>query len=80
MVSDLHSTTLNFSKISDSIQKAELSYEQAIQYLKKEDIKDLIFDKTGWTLMQYQNQNLGWAKVLPNRINNYYPMNGRILK
>ena len=66
--------------LSDSIQKAELSYEQAIQYLKKEDIKDFSFDKTGWTLMQYQNQNLGWAKVLPNRLNNYYPMNGRILK
>ncbi|MFM2224902.1 MAG: hypothetical protein RJA07_1104 [Bacteroidota bacterium] len=71
--------------LSDAIQKVELNFEQAIQYLKKENLilnpspteKDF---KTGWTMMQYQHQNLGWAKVLPNRINNYYPMNGRILK
>jgi NOL1/NOP2/fmu family ribosome biogenesis protein len=74
--------------LSDSIQKVELNFEQAIQYLKRENLTNLILNpsptekdfKTGWTMMQYQHQNLGWAKVLPNRMNNYYPMNARILK
>ena len=66
--------------LSDAIQKVELNFEQAIQYLKKEEIKNFESTFVGWTMMQYQHQNLGWAKVLPNRINNYYPMNGRILK
>ncbi len=66
--------------LSDKIQKVELNFEQAIQYLKKEEIKNFESNFVGWTLMQYQHQNLGWAKVLSNRINNYYPMNGRILK
>jgi NOL1/NOP2/fmu family ribosome biogenesis protein len=68
------------SMLSNSVKKIELNYEQAIQYLKKEELKDFAFDNIGWTMMQYQHQNLGWAKVLPNRMNNYYPMNARILK
>jgi NOL1/NOP2/sun family putative RNA methylase len=93
-----HELALSFL-LNDDIQKVELSYEQAIQYLKKDnmDLTPILFKregeslilnpspsekdfKSGWTLMQYQQQNLGWAKILPNRINNYYPMNGRILK
>jgi NOL1/NOP2/fmu family ribosome biogenesis protein len=37
------------------------------------------FDK-GWALATYKNTNLGWLKVLQNRINNYYPVEWRILK
>ena len=29
--------------------------------------------------MTYEGQPLGWAKLLPNRINNYYPKELRIL-
>ncbi|MEN9522880.1 MAG: hypothetical protein RL065_1257, partial [Bacteroidota bacterium] len=91
-----HELALSFL-LNDEIQIVELTYEQAIQYLKKDNLTpalskgegdSLILNpspsekdfKSGWTLMQYQQQNLGWAKVLPNRINNYYPMNARILK
>jgi NOL1/NOP2/fmu family ribosome biogenesis protein len=64
--------------LSEKIKTVELSHEQAIQYLKKEEIKDFETGSIGWVMMQHQHQNLGWAKVLPNRINNYYPMNARI--
>jgi NOL1/NOP2/fmu family ribosome biogenesis protein len=30
--------------------------------------------------VQYENRNLGWIKVLPQRSNNYYPKEWRILK
>ena len=56
-----------------------LSHEQALNYLRKEDLK-METERRGWSLVQYQGHNLGWVKVLPNRWNNYYPKEWRILK
>lgn len=56
-----------------------LTEEQALQYLKRKDL--LISDAPkGWNLVSYSGLPLGWVKVLPNRINNYYPSEWRILK
>jgi NOL1/NOP2/fmu family ribosome biogenesis protein len=57
----------------------ELGKEEALKYLRREDID---FEKTekGWKLVKYSGQNLGWLKVLDKRANNYYPMEWRILK
>jgi 16S rRNA C967 or C1407 C5-methylase (RsmB/RsmF family)/NOL1/NOP2/fmu family ribosome biogenesis protein len=65
--------------ISDKISRLELDYEQAIQYLKKKELV-LQTDKKGWTLVTHQGHRLGWINILPNRINNYYPKELRILK
>jgi len=65
--------------VSDKIQKVELDIEQAIQYLKKRELS-LQTDKKGWSLVAYQGHPLGWVNILPNRINNYYPKELRILK
>jgi NOL1/NOP2/fmu family ribosome biogenesis protein len=65
--------------ISDRISRLELDDQQAIQYLKKREPK-LGTDKKGWTLVTHQGHNLGWINILPNRINNYYPKELRILK
>ncbi|HEY1023987.1 MAG TPA: RNA methyltransferase [Sphingobacteriaceae bacterium] len=62
-----------------AIHKTNLSKEEAWAYLRKDELK-LNSDFNGWTLMCYNNQALGWAKILPNRINNYYPKEQRILK
>jgi 16S rRNA C967 or C1407 C5-methylase (RsmB/RsmF family)/NOL1/NOP2/fmu family ribosome biogenesis protein len=51
----------------------------ALKYLKREDIK-LDGVKTGWILICFEDHPLGWAKVLPNRVNNYFPKEWRILK
>ncbi|MFN4233548.1 MAG: methyltransferase RsmF C-terminal domain-like protein [Bacteroidia bacterium] len=56
----------------------ELSYEEAIAYLRRDDLKLRISEYEGWTLFTYQQLPLGWAKVLKNRINNYYPIEWRI--
>jgi len=55
----------------------ELDKQQAIQYLRRQDL--FIESKTGWNLITHNGLPLGWAKVLPNRMNNYYPQAWRIL-
>ena len=65
--------------INDTIVAVSLKKEEAIQYLRKEEVSVSTALK-GWTLVQYGAYNLGWIKVLQNRINNYYPANWRILK
>ena len=62
----------------DIMASIELTEEQALQYLRR---KELALDaEKGWNLVRYCGLPLGWIKVLPNRINNYYPAEWRILK
>jgi 16S rRNA C967 or C1407 C5-methylase (RsmB/RsmF family)/NOL1/NOP2/fmu family ribosome biogenesis protein len=63
--------------LSPFINKIELTKEQAISFLKKENVN--VKAEKGISLMTYKNQGLGWAKVLDNRINNYLPKEFRIL-
>lgn len=65
--------------VDEHISRLPLTKQQAIQYLQKKDINPGNFGK-GWALATYNNINLGWVKVLPNRVNNYYPVEWRILK
>jgi 16S rRNA C967 or C1407 C5-methylase (RsmB/RsmF family)/NOL1/NOP2/fmu family ribosome biogenesis protein len=65
--------------ISDDIAFNELSYEDAIKYLQRQDVNFNTSGK-GWQLVRFNGYNLGWINVLPNRINNYYPKELRILK
>jgi 16S rRNA C967 or C1407 C5-methylase (RsmB/RsmF family)/NOL1/NOP2/fmu family ribosome biogenesis protein len=72
--------SLALSKIiSDEIPFNDLSYQQAIKYLQRQDV-NLNTAGKGWQLVRYGGYNLGWINVLPNRINNYYPKELRILK
>ncbi len=65
--------------VNDGIPSISLKKEEALQYLRKEEVKT---DETmrGWALVKYNSVNIGWIKVLGNRINNYYPKEWRILK
>ncbi|MEJ8843094.1 hypothetical protein WG954_11955 [Lacibacter sp. H375] len=71
-----HSLALS-TIISDSV-RVELSKEQALDYLRKNEITVESKHK-GWALAVYKNFPLGWMKLLGNRINNYYPKEWRIL-
>jgi 16S rRNA C967 or C1407 C5-methylase (RsmB/RsmF family)/NOL1/NOP2/fmu family ribosome biogenesis protein len=64
--------------INPSITSVEVDLETALQYLRKQDIKMDSAIK-GWALIKYQQLPLGWVKILPNRVNNYYPKEWRIL-
>ncbi len=74
-----HELALSLVINKDAVSQTCLSKEQAIQYLRKENIIALNTITKGWSLMTFEQHALGWAKLLPNRINNYYPKELRIL-
>lgn len=59
--------------------RADLSREDALKFLRKQDLRLLDAPK-GFVLLTYKGLGLGWAKNLGNRLNNYYPAEWRILK
>jgi NOL1/NOP2/fmu family ribosome biogenesis protein len=74
-----HELALSLIINKNAFLQTELTKEQAIQYLRRDNITGLEIDAKGWSLMNYEGHALGWAKLLPNRINNYYPKEMRIL-
>ena len=73
-----HELALNIGIDKNAFLQIELNYDQAIQYLRRDNI-DLKTAENGWALMAFKKQALGWAKLLPGRINNYFPKELRIL-
>lgn len=65
--------------ISQEIPSITLKKQEALQYLRKEEVK-IASGMKGWNLVKYEGVNLGWIKQLNNRSNNYYPKEWRILK
>ncbi len=64
--------------LNNNFSTVELSYQEAISFLKREN--NLLLDKglKGWNLVQYQGLALGWGKWMPGRMNNYLPQNLKI--
>ncbi len=56
----------------------DLDLNNALSYLKRKEFS--AEGQKGWNLMCFGGLPIGWAKLLPNRINNYYPAEWRILK
>ena len=65
--------------VSKKIARTELDYDTAIKYLQRGDLS-VNTEEKGWGLVTFKNHPLGWINALPNRINNYYPKEFRILK
>jgi NOL1/NOP2/fmu family ribosome biogenesis protein len=64
--------------LSEQVPILNVSYEQAIAYLRKDDfVPDT--NQRGWCGIAYEEHILGWGKALGNRFNNYYPKELRIL-
>lgn len=63
----------------ETITRSELKPNEAIAYLQKNTFENAGFS-AGWQLATFSKHPLGWMNVLPNRINNYYPKELRILK
>ncbi len=62
------------------INYCDATYEQALKYLYREDVRFDNEHKNQWQLVRYANINLGWIKNIGNRNNNYYPKEWRIRK
>lgn len=61
-----------------AFRTAELSWDEAIQYLKKEALALPSDLPKGYVLVTYRQQPLGFVKHLGNRSNNLYPQEWRI--
>ncbi len=66
------------TEMASDIPSIELDKEEALEFLRRNNIFKP-GDETGWNLVKYENNHLGWIKNLGNRWNNYYPAEYRIL-
>lgn len=64
-----------------SLPRIQLERPDAVEYLRKGNVPPTVntAGHTGWVVATYLGVSLGWMKPLPNRINNYYPKEWRIL-
>jgi 16S rRNA C967 or C1407 C5-methylase (RsmB/RsmF family)/NOL1/NOP2/fmu family ribosome biogenesis protein len=67
------------SIVSKNIQRLELNETDAITYLRKNTLQT-DSNLKGWCLITHQHIPLGWAKMIPGRMNNYFPTELRIRK
>ncbi len=66
--------------LSGEVARVALDQQQALAYLRKDAQLQLNNSQQGWALATYDGLGLGWMKVLPNRINNYFPKELRVLR
>ncbi len=73
-----HSLAMSTILASDVFPKAEVTYEQAIAYLRKEGLILEADVPRGYVLLTYKDVPLGFVKNIGNRANNLYPQEWRI--
>ena len=73
-----HSLAMSTELEEEVFPKAELTYEQAIAYLRKEGLILDVSVPRGYVLVTYQQIPLGFVKNIGNRANNLYPQEWRI--
>lgn len=73
-----HSEAMACALSSDRYPMAELTYRQAIDYLRRESLQLPDGTPRGIVLVTYRNVPLGFVKNLGSRANNLYPQEWRI--
>jgi NOL1/NOP2/fmu family ribosome biogenesis protein len=63
--------------LKDDIPVIRVEKTDALRFLRGEPF-DFEKKSRGWRLISYLEQQLGWVKLLDNRMNNYYPKSWRI--
>jgi NOL1/NOP2/fmu family ribosome biogenesis protein len=66
--------------LSEDVPRLEVDRTEALSFLRKEPLSPRSDTGKGWHVLTFQNYGLGWVKILPNRINNYFPQALRIRK
>jgi len=66
--------------LSKDLPHWELDNDNALAYLRKQNLEVDGLQPKGWNLVSYAHLGLGFAKVLPGRMNNYLPSELRIIK
>ena len=73
-----HSLAMSICLKKDLYPVAELSYEQAIAYLRREAVVLDADTPRGYVLLTFKGKALGFVKNIGNRANNLYPQEWRI--
>ena len=72
-----HDLALSIDMLKNEFYEVELNYEEALSFLKRNTL-NISAPKCDWIMIKYKGINLGWAKNIGSRINNYYPVEWRI--
>ncbi len=64
--------------LAQELPRINVTKKDALLYLKKEALREEYAIENGWAIIEFDGLTLGWVKVLPNRMNNYYPKEWRI--
>jgi NOL1/NOP2/fmu family ribosome biogenesis protein len=72
-----HALAMSINLQQENFNKIELSYEDAIRYLKRE-VFPLQDTSKGYALITLEDIPLGWINNLGNRFNSLYPLEWRI--
>ncbi len=64
--------------LSENIQHVNVDVEDALRFLKRENMEIQMPDRKGWYVVKYNGLGLGWIKNIGNRVNNYLPKHWRI--
>ncbi len=72
-----HELALSAGIRNDVFPKAELDHNQALAYLRRDNITYGEIPK-GWFIVSYKGVNLGFCNNIGNRVNNYFPVDLRI--
>ena len=73
-----HSLAMSTALNAEAFACAEISYEQAVAYLRKETVTLDPSVHSGYVLLVYRGMPLGFVKNLGHRANNLYPTEWRI--
>lgn len=65
-------------EVATDLPVIDLELAQALDYLRKNDLPNDTEHINGWALARYEEVNLGWIKVTPQRLKNHFPVNWRI--
>ncbi len=64
----------------DRFPQIDCSPEEALRFLRRENLTVPAEAKPGWHLVMYEGLPLGWTKNIGSRMNNYHPSEWRIRK
>ena len=73
-----HALAMSVCRNEKAFPSVEVSYEQAIAYLRKEAFALEADAPRGYILIRYKGKALGFVKNIGNRANNLYPQEWRI--
>ena len=74
-----HASALVYGLVKEN-HNISVGLEDAVSYLRRQNFTIPSTHDKGWKTIAYKGLNIGWVKLLDNRINNYYPKRYQILK